>query len=441
MQGVSKYVSVDVLYPLNLRPVTEERVKTLKDSITKNGYDPSCPLIIQRNGAGYLVVNGCHRLRTARELNIKELPVVEYPADEDPVRIALRTQENDEYVQPWDFLDRAFLVKKLYEELGTQEKVAQRLGWTQQSVSYYLQIARLPKNVTTEIRNSVVKVSEESVVEEYNGRCRKNLDDLWKPTWFRHICTLPNDELKLAVVKKIAESPEKWKEKDVASECTKLRKRHEVLCKIEAQVRSGRFSWPTPDETRAGDLVKAEQRSMVSVYYELASSLMRVPFQDEYASEYIQANKEFLENAPQDVRRALFHRARRAWGTFVAEHHLYGILVESGKFTCRKAVADDISGQADLIVENGCGRFAVDVHTGTKLSESWRRVKSRRHNERPGIPVVELMLIGSSYSKRVPSADGKAFITLFTPAVIQHIEDWRRRNLYPRTFIGRIIGW
>lgn len=103
----------------------------------------------------------------------------------------------------------AFLVKKLYEELGTQEKVAEKLGWAQQNVSYYLQIARLPENVTTEIRNSVVKPSVESVVEEYNGRCRQNLDNIWKLTWFRHICSLPTDELKLSIIQKIAENPEK----------------------------------------------------------------------------------------------------------------------------------------------------------------------------------------------------------------------------------------
>jgi len=39
--------------------------------------------------------------------------------------------------------------------LGTQEKVAEKLGWVQQNVSYYLQIAKLPEDVTTEIRNSV----------------------------------------------------------------------------------------------------------------------------------------------------------------------------------------------------------------------------------------------------------------------------------------------
>lgn len=229
----SKVVPVGELHPLNLRPVTEERVKTLKDSIENRGYDPSCPLIVQRNGAGYLVVNGCHRLRAAMELNIKELPVVEYPADEDPVRIALRTQENDEQVHPWDFLDKAFLVKKLYEELGTQEKVAERLKWERSNISRYLAIASLPDECVTIIRSSVTACDKNPVTGECDHGHRKSLDDIWSVRWFRHICALPNDELKLAVIKKIAENPEKWKEKEVASECAKLKKRHEVLCRIE----------------------------------------------------------------------------------------------------------------------------------------------------------------------------------------------------------------
>lgn len=229
----TKIVSVKELIPLNLRPIVDSRVAAIRASIEKRGYDSSCPLVVQRNGTGYLVVNGCHRLQAVRDLGLAEVPAVEYPDEEDPVRITLQTQENDEGVQPWDFLDRAFLVKRLYEELGTQEKVAERLGWTRQNVSYYLQIANLPDECATEIRNSVAKVPDESVAGECNDRCRKNLDDFWKPTWFRHICALPTDDLKLAVIKKIAENPGKWKEKDVASECAKMKKRHEVLQKIE----------------------------------------------------------------------------------------------------------------------------------------------------------------------------------------------------------------
>lgn len=229
----SKTVSVQTLIPLNFRPVIDYRVRYLRDSIASKGYDPSCPLVVQRNCRGYLVVNGCHRLRALQELNISEVPVVEYPAEEDPVKLALMTQENDESVQPWDFLDRAFLVKRLYGELGTLDTVAERMGWKDKSnAHHYLRIANLPEEALTVIRNSVNKCFEKAVNDAVDHGQRKNLDDIWSVRWFRHICSLPADELKLSIIKKIAENPEKWKEKDVASECSKLKKRYELSCKM-----------------------------------------------------------------------------------------------------------------------------------------------------------------------------------------------------------------
>lgn len=229
---LAKIAPVDSLKPIDLRPIVDLRVAVLKASIEQKGYDPACPLIVQRNGAGYVVVNGCHRLRAVRELGLGEVPVVEYPGEEDPVRLALRTQENDESVQAWDFLDKAFLAAQLYGELGTQEKVAERLGWTRPNVSYYLDIARLPEECVTVIRNTVTLGGCETVTSEGNHVYRKNLDDVWSIRWFRHICALPTDELKLAVVKKIAQNPASWKEKDVAAECARLKKRYELTVKL-----------------------------------------------------------------------------------------------------------------------------------------------------------------------------------------------------------------
>ncbi len=230
-----KEVYLEQLFPFNLRPVLAYRVDILKESIRKNGYDPACPLVVQKNGDGYLVVNGNHRVQAAKELGLTQLPVVEFPSEEDPVKLVLRTQENDESVQPWDFLDRAFMVRKLYEELGTQEKVAERLGWAQSSVAYYKAIAELPEDVITIIRNSVIHSNHNTVINDYHhgDKRLRLLDDLWSIRWFRHICSLPADELKLAIVKKIAESPEKWKEKDVASECVRLKRRYELSTKIK----------------------------------------------------------------------------------------------------------------------------------------------------------------------------------------------------------------
>lgn len=232
---VTKIVSVEKLKPLNLRPIVESRVSLLRENIAKNGYDPACPLVVQPDNGSYLVVNGCHRLAALPGLPVEKVPVVEYPPEEDPVQLALKTQENDEGVQPWDFLDRAYLVKKLYEELGTQEKVAEKLGWKgKNSVHYYLSIANLPKDVFTVIRNSVNRTETQSVNEEVHDRERKYLDNIWKPTWFRHICALPREDFKFEAVSEIAQNPSKWKESDVKSSCAAVKLRYELNKKVAA---------------------------------------------------------------------------------------------------------------------------------------------------------------------------------------------------------------
>ncbi|HHV36096.1 MAG TPA: ParB/RepB/Spo0J family partition protein, partial [Syntrophomonadaceae bacterium] len=225
----TKTVSTEELVGLEFRPIIDYRVRHLKDSISTRGYDPAYPLIVQSNHQGYLVVNGCHRLRALQELNVNKVPVIEYPADEDPVKIALTTQENGESVQPWDFLDKAFLVKKLYDKLGIQEKVAEKLGWTRANVSYYLSVAQLPCECVTIIRNSVTLCKNNTVTLEGNRGYTHNLDNIWSVRWFRHICSLPTDDLKQAVIIKIAQNPSKWKEKEVASECSRLKKRYELI--------------------------------------------------------------------------------------------------------------------------------------------------------------------------------------------------------------------
>lgn len=83
------------------------------------------------------------------------------------------------------------------------------------------------------IRNSVTSACNDHVTKDCHDRDILLLDNFWKPTWFRHICSLPTDDLKLAVTKRIAEDPSRWKEKEVASECSRLKKRYGVLCKIE----------------------------------------------------------------------------------------------------------------------------------------------------------------------------------------------------------------
>lgn len=210
---------------------------------------------------------------------------------------------------------------------------------------------------------------------------------------------------------------------------------------IIRQVMESSFTWPTRSQTEAGDNVKVEPRSMVSVYYEMANDLMRVPHQHEFALEYLNANAGFLESFPEEIKKAIYYRARRAWGTFVAEHQLYGILVESGKYSCRKAVSDDVEGQADMVIEDKEGRFALDIHTGTKFSQSWRDKKQFRHDRKSDIPTLELYLLNSPYTRKVSNKEGTATIHLFLPNIVRFIEEWRKEHSVPHIFRCILLGW
>lgn len=229
----TQIIPIGNLHPLDLREIIPARVKILKKSIEKHGYIPAHALIVQPNGKGFNVIDGNHRLRVLWNLGITAVPVLIVDQEVDPIDVALKTQNAAEGVQPWDFLDRAGLVKRLYKKLGAQTKVAERLGWDQSTVSRYLQLAALPEVIMTVIRKSGINANEESGINGYDGR-HIILDDLWPITWFRHICALPRNDFKLDIVLEIAANPAKWKEKDVASWCSRARNRWDLNKKIAA---------------------------------------------------------------------------------------------------------------------------------------------------------------------------------------------------------------
>ncbi|ADI02792.1 transcriptional regulator [Syntrophothermus lipocalidus] len=56
---------------------------------------------------------------------------------------------------------------QLIKELGTQEKAAERLGWSVSNVSYYKAISELPDSVFTVIRKSVKIEINDTVKENF----------------------------------------------------------------------------------------------------------------------------------------------------------------------------------------------------------------------------------------------------------------------------------
>lgn len=166
MAKATKIIPVESLRPLNLR------------------------LVVQRNSSGFDVVNGCYRFCVLQDFGIAEVPVIEYSRNEDPVQLVLRTQEADNSVQLWDFLNRVFLAKRLYEELGTLDVVAEKMEWKDKSnAHHYLRIANLSEDALTAIRNSVSRCSQNTVNVEADHGQWENLDNIWSVRWFKFMLT------------------------------------------------------------------------------------------------------------------------------------------------------------------------------------------------------------------------------------------------------------
>jgi hypothetical protein len=197
---------------------------------------------------------------------------------------------------------------------------------------------------------------------------------------------------------------------------------------IERQLVESNFSWPSKQETEAGDLILVEERTMVSVYYEMVSTSMQVPGQDEYAKEYLHINEDCLHEFNEKTRCALYHRSRRAWGTFVAEHHLYSMVLESGRYSCKKTVTDDTSGLADMIIKDAYGQFALDIHTGSEHSEGWRAIKAKRHDHKVNIPTIELKLLNNpNYTKIIHNKGRTKIMHIFKLSVLDYIDQWHKK--------------
>jgi hypothetical protein len=94
---------------------------------------------------------------------------------------------------------------------------------------------------------------------------------------------------------------------------------------------------------------KVEGPTMAEVYYRLCANLARPPTQAEFVCAYEEANEGwFAANQPSLVD-GMRVRVSRAWPSFLMEHHLFSLFVESGLVDAAyKNVAEDVSSGTDI---------------------------------------------------------------------------------------------
>lgn len=210
-----KVLDVEQLFPFDIRDIRSQVIEKLKERIG-HGYNPAKPLTVVKTEDGFLVVDGNHRLAVLKELGIKSVPCV-IRDDEDPYKLAIAGNLDEDTYAPMDLFDWLDIIKKLREEGLTQAQIGDRIGWSREQVRNYIFVL---DKVGTEVLDLARK--------HQNGRVPKNGTIVpfdFTEGWFRNsglydLC----EKYQLALMEAFITDKCKWNNEKVQKEAAKFKR-------------------------------------------------------------------------------------------------------------------------------------------------------------------------------------------------------------------------
>jgi ParB family chromosome partitioning protein len=155
------WIAVDKIKPNPFQPrkeFSEDALKSLAESIRQYGLLQ--PLTVTRKDverpdggleSEYELIAGERRLRAAKLIGLKELPVVIREGESDLTKLELAIIENLQR-EDLNAIDRAKAIKRLVDEFGiSQSEAAAKLGRSREYVSNSLRLLTLPEDMQNAI--------------------------------------------------------------------------------------------------------------------------------------------------------------------------------------------------------------------------------------------------------------------------------------------------
>lgn len=175
------------------RALDEESLKGLADSIRQHGVLNPITVTPLVNVDGYRIVTGERRWRAAQLAGLYDLPCI--VREESEADVAERTTEQlIENLQREELtpLDKASAIRILKERLeATNKEMAQRLGISERSVGYLLDLLALPESIAEQIVASPNRPADGNLTEKH-GRFLRQLND--QPDLQQHLVEKIRDE-------------------------------------------------------------------------------------------------------------------------------------------------------------------------------------------------------------------------------------------------------
>jgi ParB family chromosome partitioning protein len=149
-------ISPERIYANPQQPRTdfnEAALNDLAESIKEHGI--ISPLIVTRKGDGFELIAGERRLRAAKILGLKEVPVI-VREEQEQKKLELSLIENlqRENLNP---LESALAYRRLLDEFNiTQEEAARKLGKARSSIANSLRLLSLPSEIQEALANGKI---------------------------------------------------------------------------------------------------------------------------------------------------------------------------------------------------------------------------------------------------------------------------------------------
>ncbi len=146
------HVAIEQVKPNPFQPredFNQQNIDELAQSIKEKGVIQ--PLLVRRRGDNYELIAGERRLRAAKSMGFKEIPVIAREvSDQDSLELALIENIQREELNP---IEEAHAYQHLMEKFQvTQEKISEVLGKSRVAITNTLRLLKLPHEIQSEMK-------------------------------------------------------------------------------------------------------------------------------------------------------------------------------------------------------------------------------------------------------------------------------------------------
>ncbi len=156
--GVVASIEIAKINPNPYQPredFDKEALDELKRSIVEKGIIQ--PITVRRADSGkYEVVSGERRIRASMEAGLTHIPayIIDVPQDEEMLELALIENIQREHLNPMEI---AIGYQRLIQECRcTQEDIAKRIGKDRTTVTNFIRLLKLPKEIQESLRKNEI---------------------------------------------------------------------------------------------------------------------------------------------------------------------------------------------------------------------------------------------------------------------------------------------